>query len=67
MNDLIFTFNNEQIKLYNALLTEDNIELNFDTDLKEQKPFTLEAFNLAATKMENDAKKLLEYKKSNTM
>ena len=66
MNDLIFTFNNEQIKLYNALLTEDNIELNFDTDLKEQKPFALETFNLAATKMENEAKKLLEYKKSNT-
>lgn len=63
MDNLIFTFNNEQIQLYNTLLSADSINLNFDTEI-ELQAFSLNTFNLAISNIEQEAKKLLDFKKS---
>ena len=66
MDSLLFTFNKEQIKLYNELLKNDNIELNFDTSLPNIEGYQSEVLNEALARIEKETKKLLEFNKNSS-
>ena len=63
MDSLILTFNEDQIKKYQALLNQDNIELNFDTGMPKVDKFYIICFDEMISSMENEAKMLFRLKK----
>ncbi len=63
MDSLILTFNHEQMKKYQALLNQDNIELNFDTSMPKVDKFHIICFDEIISNMENEAKILFKLKK----
>ena len=56
MDSLILSFNKKQMLLYKELLTKENIELNFDTDMPKVDKFYIICFDEIISSMENEAK-----------
>ena len=63
MDSLILSFNKKQMLLYKELLTKENIELNFDTDMPKVDKFYIICFDEIISSMENEAKILFKLKK----
>ena len=66
MDELILTFNKEQLKTYNELLNKENIVLTFDTNLPEIDKFYIISFDEVLSNIEREAKTLLNLNKHNS-
>ena len=67
MDDLILTFNNEQIKVYESLLSKNDIELSFDFSLNNFTEITIPSFEYEISCIINEAHRLLKLKKTNSV
>ncbi len=63
MDSLVLTFNQKQMAIYKELLTQENVDLNFDTDLKIEK--LNYDFEDVISAIEKEAMGLLKFKKNN--
>ena len=63
MDSLILTFNQEQMKMYQELLNQNNVKLNFDTTVKIDE-ISKYNFDEALSAIEKEALELLKFKKN---
>ena len=62
MDSLILTFNQKQMAIYKELIAQENIDLNFDTDLNIEK--VNYDFDNIISEIEKEALELLKFKKN---
>ena len=67
MDELLLTFNNEQIKVYESLLSKNDVDLFFDLDLNNFTEISIPSFNNEISCIINEANRLLKHRKTNSI